>query len=684
MADSEKNEQDKGKGRKNAKKKTGSKPAEDKSKKMTTAQTSKPAEDEASKQPSKQISKEEPVTQVTQKASGDADELKTEVMGNIVKKDDKENIVKKDDKENIMKKDDMEKIVKKDDKDVASVPDMKDTQKESGAVEDVQTGSTEEKSDKADVSAASQNQKNETEKLGKQNNSNQSTEELVSDNKDTADTSNTVSGTPKSQDIPRSVEKEHTPEQDKVLDELSEVADESGSWGWGKSLLKTASRSVTTFTQQVGEGFTTFVETIETGLGAPPVDVLARNTSEVWETERNDNDACPATEQPHKESSEITKPTETDRASVKEAEIETETESETKPEGCEEKQTAEAASGWFSGWGVGNLTSKIQNTGKSFISGSLDAVEAVATGGLNVLETIGKKTIDVLNEHDPEFKRTKNILFHKKDKVTLSQVLRDAKDQAEHRVQQDQEAEESRKANFGAMFDEFQGLAHLEALEILSNQSEKQVQMLLAAMTDETVAALKPQLVRMKNTFELEDNDDDDQQEHEFSKLVTEHLSELHLGTTPDKINKTQEKIRQWITDFYTKDEAGEKTEPKEIHQCAIQSLAEISAKAVEQFHKAGELLLLQKDSDRSCYDRAKSLASFTQVLCTEIGILSTKFSQCLNKAAEDIEDSSLVTPMVTNIFLEASNSSTYIQDAFCLLLPVLQQAEIQSSQTTS
>ena len=84
-------------------------------------------------------------------------------------------------------------------------------------------------------------------------------------------------------------------------------------------------------------------------------------------------------------------------------------------------------------------------------------MEAVATGGLNVLETIGKKTIDVLNEHDPEFKRTKNILFHKKEKTTLSQVLREAKDQAEHKAQLDQEVEESRKANFGAMFDECQG-----------------------------------------------------------------------------------------------------------------------------------------------------------------------------------------------------------------------------------
>jgi len=34
--------------------------------------------------------------------------------------------------------------------------------------------------------------------------------------------------------------------------------------------------------------------------------------------------------------------------------------------------------------------------------------------------------------------------------------------------------------------------------------------------------------------------------------------------------------------------------------------------------------------------------------------------------------------PIITKVFLEASNSSTYIQDAFQLLMPVLQQAALQ------
>lgn len=32
--------------------------------------------------------------------------------------------------------------------------------------------------------------------------------------------------------------------------------------------------------------------------------------------------------------------------------------------------------------------------------------------------------------------------------------------------------------------------------------------------------------------------DDDEDKEHEFGKLVAEHLTEIHLGTTPDKLNK--------------------------------------------------------------------------------------------------------------------------------------------------
>ena len=48
----------------------------------------------------------------------------------------------------------------------------------------------------------------------------------------------------------------------------------------------------------------------------------------------------------------------------------------------------------------------------------------------------------------------------------------------------------------------FAGLAHLEALEMLSNQSERKVQSLLAAMEEERVESIRPQLVEIKDTFQ--------------------------------------------------------------------------------------------------------------------------------------------------------------------------------------
>lgn len=196
------------------------------------------------------------------------------------------------------------------------------------------------------------------------------------------------------------------------------------------------------------------------------------------------------------------------------------------------------------------------------------------------------------------------------------------------------------------------------------------------------MSSIKSQLIEIKQIFEHEneDDDDDEEQEHEFIKMMTELLTDLHLGTTPNKINKVQENIRKVITDFYEKQEKGEKVEPKLMHQKAIQSLAELTSKAMEQFHKAGELILIQKDSDKNFIERAKCLLSINKLLSTEVSILSTKFSHCLNKLGEDMENDISINQMVTNVYLEASNSSTYIHDGFQLLLPCLQQAAIENT----
>uniref|UniRef100_A0A8C9G1U8 Family with sequence similarity 114 member A1 n=1 Tax=Pavo cristatus TaxID=9049 RepID=A0A8C9G1U8_PAVCR len=79
--------------------------------------------------------------------------------------------------------------------------------------------------------------------------------------------------------------------------------------------------------------------------------------------------------------------------------------------------------------------------------------------------------MNVLAENDPGFKRTKTLMART---VSLSQLLREAKEKEKQRRAQQVTVE--RTAHYGLLFDEFQGLSHLEALEILSNESENQVQ----------------------------------------------------------------------------------------------------------------------------------------------------------------------------------------------------------------
>ena len=52
-------------------------------------------------------------------------------------------------------------------------------------------------------------------------------------------------------------------------------------------------------------------------------------------------------------------------------------------------------------------------------------------------------------------------------------------------------------------------MAHLEALEMLSNESESKVQRLLSAMSAARLSKVKPELVQIKETFELTDFDDE-------------------------------------------------------------------------------------------------------------------------------------------------------------------------------
>ncbi|KAK7096996.1 protein FAM114A2-like [Littorina saxatilis] len=486
------------------------------------------------------------------------------------------------------------------------------------------------------------------------------------------------------QSIPRDADGASPNSGEEKLAEDGAKDEGSWNWGWGSSILNAATNSLETFSSQVGEGLTTIIDSVESSLGVPsPEDVAKADSPTELDTVPGEEDTVTA--QPHeKEASEEALAAKR-AAETQKGEEDKEAEQTATPAAQEEEDAAKAEGSWLSGWGM----SSISNMGKSLVNKSqnlmntgFEKAENLAAGGLDILETIGKKTYTTLTEHDPGLRRAREFLHLRDEKPSLSSMLREAQEQADVQAKRDEESEEALKVNFTALFEDNQGLAHLEALEMLSNRSERKVQSLLSAMEEDMLENIRPQLVEIKDTFQqaFEKEEAGEESEHDFSKLVTENLSELHLGTAPDKLNKVQENVRQWIADFYSHEDHSEISDAKEVQQRAIQSLADVTSKAVEQFHKAGELVLMQKDEEKSYTHRAQSLAKLSSVLVTEVDILASKFSQCLNKIGEEKKTTEEVNPMVTSVYLEASNASGYIQDAFQLLLPVLQHAAIQSA----
>ncbi|BFZ24495.1 hypothetical protein BsWGS_27534 [Bradybaena similaris] len=447
------------------------------------------------------------------------------------------------------------------------------------------------------------------------------------------------------QDIPRG-QRDHTPEQEEVLKKLGESAEKgsAGGWGWGNwgsSLLSAATNSVQTFTHQVGDGFTTILETVESSLGVPdPEDIAKARSATEPEEDRSTVISQPdeGKQEDKVKMSEDANQTNSNSEATDSKEDDLDEKLEEKKE--EPKKETSGGDGWFSNWNMSDFAKKVQDKGKSLASKGhtlmaegFDAVENLAAGGIDVLESIGKKTYSTLSEHDPAFRKTREFLSPKGNKPNLSSVLREAKEKAEFEAEQEKQNEEARKAHFGTLFDDYQGIAHLEALEILSNQSEKKVHSLLNALSSGDLTEIKPTLISIKEAFEINEEDSDAVTEQDFSSLVSQCVSDLQLGTAPDKLNKVHEMVKQWIVDCDSH-EAHESDSIKEVHQKSIQALAELTAKGVEQFHKAGELVLLERDKDKDCTERAHSLARLTGVLCHEISNLASKFVEILNKMA--------------------------------------------------
>ncbi|XP_040201037.1 protein FAM114A2 isoform X2 [Rana temporaria] len=437
---------------------------------------------------------------------------------------------------------------------------------------------------------------------------------------------------PESKSSSLSIDEEETqttdnPEQDSATKSSSSW----GYWGsWGKSLISTASATVAT----VGHGISTAIEKAESTLGVPsPVELSFRDRAEAAGDANTE-------------------------------------------EGAESKE-GEASSPISGAFGfLSSISTAVQSTGKTVI-----------TGGLDALEFIGKKTMDVIAEGDPGFKKTKGLMHRN---TTLSHILREAKEKEEQRVSSDVTTETERRAHYGLLFDDFQGLSHLEALELLSKESEGKVKSILGALSGEELTKLKLELESLKEVFSLEEFDDEDDVEkgdEDFIQELAVWFQGLHISMRPEKLTNARKAAYRWMSkveeeekitteEENTDEEEAQKYTVEDIHESAIRSLAELTACSMEVFHKTATLIL-HGDGNVAAVCRGKALSQMTIMLCKEISQLSKKMTTLLTTVGAS-EKSDILNPLITGVFLEASNSASYIQDAFQLLLPVLEISHIQ------
>lgn len=414
-----------------------------------------------------------------------------------------------------------------------------------------------------------------------------------------------------------------------------EMQSTSRGWGWGgwTSMLSQATASVTS-------GLSSVIETVETSLGVPDPQEMARK---VKAEEK-------AVKQKREEEERNTKVTGDD----KDAEVKN---------GANES--------FLSSFGVSNLTNVVQTTGKGLVSGGLDA-----------LEFIGKKTMGVLAEGDPGLHEKRKTLAG--SGPSLSQILKEAKDASETAAAEASGEEPRPVIDLFSEFDKFQGVAHLEALEMLSRDSEAELESRILDLTEDQLAAVKPLLRAVEEVFHIDDDADDDGTEgDDFKAELDENIKSLNLPFAADKLVATREKAREWIQScVQEQDSSLGSREGLDIYSSAVSSLAELTARTVELFHKLTELLLHQGNQtvETSSLVRAQSARKMGDVVLEEISSLATQFAGCLNTAVDDSPNPDFVSSLITTLYLDSSTSSDYLRNSLKLLRPVMQLSSLNES----
>lgn len=410
----------------------------------------------------------------------------------------------------------------------------------------------------------------------------------------------------------------------------------SAPWGgWGGTLLSAAS----TFTREVGRGVGTVMETVESSIGAPSPEVMAEEVRKSEQTASEVNTASQGL------------------GEAKQMEREKQTDSEEGSTGGDRSGNQAEASYGLGGFSLGSLVSGV--------SGALETASSkVLMGGLDTLEVIGRKAMDVIQEGDPGLHKKRAFLSNKKP--NLSQMLQEARQRA---MQEEKDGvagggnnKNLQKPSFEQAWEATEGPVHLEALSLVAKQCQSKRASMTATLPHYVQEKLHRENTVIKTTCEL---DELEQLEEDVAEVVSGAVTKMGLQLHPKRLVEAWSLVQEKA--MFVQEVGLEETDEAEgvLYSAMAQLVAQLCAVA----HKGGELALITPDTDP--VELASHFKELAQV--ASCGLEKVADQVCGAITSEGSVADSQVSNTITNIYLQAANGNNYIQESLVLLASVLQ-----------
>lgn len=288
----------------------------------------------------------------------------------------------------------------------------------------------------------------------------------------------------------------------------------------------------------------------------------------------------------------------------------------------------------------------------------------VVSGGLDTLEGLGKKTMNILQDTDPNIKNKLLSMNPSNSRPNLSELLKEAKNSDTCSELNGQETKITLQS-LDHLLEDYCGLVYFEALDILSKQSKMKIELLLKPLTGKSLLEVQETLKEVEELCELPDDSDgtnDKITTDSLNEHLTKAVEDLNISVNFKEIVSYSEELNKWLGEFKEIDH-----DSTFVYNKSIEALAKVCSLSLNNYQKMAELMLSL--SHRSTADEVDAVIQLTTVYFSLFNHIATVFSEKITKSKPCDSNKNLST----EVFIECSNAISYVKKAFNVFIPILQ-----------